>query len=46
MPEGTTMMTYRQALRAALREELEHDAGVFLMAQRSGSCRQGQGGVV
>jgi pyruvate dehydrogenase E1 component beta subunit len=33
---GTTVMTYREALRTALREELEHDAAVFLMGEEIG----------
>ena len=33
---GTTRMTYREALRTALREELEHDPAVFLIGEEIG----------
>jgi pyruvate dehydrogenase E1 component beta subunit len=33
---GTTRMTYREALRTALREELEHDPTVFLIGEEIG----------
>jgi pyruvate dehydrogenase E1 component beta subunit len=33
---GTTVMTYREALRAAMREELERDERVFIMGEEVG----------
>jgi pyruvate dehydrogenase E1 component beta subunit len=35
-PAGTTVMTYREALRAALREELARDPRVFVMGEEVG----------
>jgi pyruvate dehydrogenase E1 component beta subunit len=36
VPEGTEVMTYREALRLALAEELERDERVFLMGEEIG----------
>ena len=36
MPEGTETMTYREALRLALKEELQRDDAVFLMGEEVG----------
>ena len=36
MTEGTSTLTYREALRLALREELERDDAVFLMGEEIG----------
>ena len=35
-PDATQVMTYREALRLALREELERDERVFVMGEEVG----------
>ena len=37
--EGTQVMTYREALRLALREELHRDPKVFVMGEEIGVSR-------